>query len=123
MPDRVAWADMTDGSPSRGGNSPITVTDLQAARAEVAAAQLAVNAVNILEDRKAYEAVQTVLAERLATFDQISEAVKSNEAAAAVAAVAAERPPLLRHRSGRIVPLTGLSSQLWSEVAMSFALR
>ena len=50
----------TDGSPSRGGNSPITVTDLQAACAEVAAAQLAVNAVNILEDRKAYEAVQTV---------------------------------------------------------------
>ncbi len=93
MPDRVAWADMTDGSPSRGGNSPITVTDLQAARAEVAAAQLAVNAVNILEDRKAYEAVQTVLAERLATFDQISEAVKSNEAAAAAAAAAAETPP------------------------------
>ena len=79
--------------PPVGGESPVIATNLLPGHSEVAAEQVAVNAVNILEDRKAYKAVQKVLSERLAVFDQINEAVKANEAAAAATTAAAETPP------------------------------
>ena len=108
MPTGRSWADMAaSGSSPEGGNSPITASDVQAARAAVTEAQLAVKGINILDDLKAYEAKQTVLAERIAAFDQISAAAKANEdaaaatATAAVAAAATPSPPAPTYRDRR----------------------
>ena len=49
MPVGSSWADKAEGSTSReGGNSSITANDVQAARAAVAEAQLAMHTVDIL---------------------------------------------------------------------------
>ena len=123
-----SWADMVANSPPRSSrdarsNSPISQQDVDAARAAVTEAEVALRAISILTDRDAYLAKEKLLQELHASYTQILEAAEANAAAIAAAAAAVlllQRPlfPLCQY-TGTSALLMGSLAQRWTGLPMT----